>query len=88
MLSYKARRGGVGEPFVEGKTGSDLHRKSGRLMRLVRTIDRARNWYREHISDSKSGHIVRHVEEPLSEHVGRGAARRSVEHGDSAANKE
>jgi DNA-directed RNA polymerase subunit RPC12/RpoP len=76
MLALKARHAGGGRPFVEGKIGSDLHRRSGRWMRLERIIDRGRDWYREHISDRETGEVVCHVEEPLSEHRGHGAAKR------------
>ena len=75
-LSFKARRAGRGRPFTEGKVADDLHRKSGRWLRLERIIDRARDWYREIISDRQTGEVIHHVEEPLSEHTGHGAARR------------
>lgn len=45
-------------------------------MRLERIVDRARNWYREHISDRRTGEVVRHVEEKLSDRVGHGSANR------------
>jgi hypothetical protein len=76
MLQYRGRRGGIGRPFVEGKVGSDFQRSTGRWVRLERAIDRARDWYRERISDPKTGEVIRHVEQPLSEHRGHGAARR------------
>lgn len=79
MLSFKGRHAGGGRPFVEGKVGSDLHRKSGRWMRLERIIDRAKDWYREHISDRATGDVIRHAEEPLSQHRGHGAAKKRVE---------
>lgn len=31
-LDFKARRQGKGKPFVEGKGGEDLHRKTGKWM--------------------------------------------------------
>ena len=74
-LSFKARKAGRARPFAEGKVGDDLHRKSGRWFRLERVVDRARNWYLEIISDRTTGEVIRHVEEPLSEHTGHGAAR-------------
>jgi len=76
MLGFKARHPGVGRPFVEGKVGDDVHRKTGRWMRLERIIDRARDWYREHISDRTTAEVVRHVEEPLSHHQDHGSAKR------------
>ncbi len=79
MLSYKGRRGGKGRPFVEGRVGGELQRSTGRWLRLERVIDRARDWYREHISDPRTGEVVRHVEEPLTQHHGHGAAKRRPE---------
>jgi len=76
MLSFKARRIRSGRPFAEGKVGNDLHRKSGRWFRLERIIDHARDWYREIISDRRTGKVIHHVDEPLSKHIGHGAARR------------
>lgn len=84
-LSFKARNAGRGRPSVEGMVCDDLHRKSGHWFRLERVIDRARDWYRELISDRRTGKVIRHFEEPLSKHIGHGTARRSAgenDHGD------
>jgi hypothetical protein len=83
MLSLKTRTAGRGGPLVEAKVGDDLHRKSGRWRRLERIIDHARNWYREFIGDPRTGEVIRHVEEPLSRHIGHGAARRPAAEKDS-----
>jgi len=80
-LSFKARHAGSGRPFAAGKIGDDLHRKSGRWFRLERIVDRARDWYREIISDQRTGEVIRHVEEPLSKHICHGAARRPTGNG-------
>jgi hypothetical protein len=75
-LAFKARRQQGGKAFVEGKVASELHRDSGKFVRVERIIDRAKNWYREHISDRGTGDVIHHVEEPLSQHQGHGAAKR------------
>jgi hypothetical protein len=56
--------------------GDDLHQASGTWSKLYRLIDRRRKppWYSEHIV-SEASDVVRFVEEPLSEHQGRGSAR-------------
>lgn len=77
-LSFKAHQAGRGRPFAEGKVGDDLHGKSGRWFRLERIIDRARDWYREIVSDRLTGEVIHHIEEPLSKHIGHGAAHRSI----------
>lgn len=74
-LRVKARGGAGGRPFMEQVAGSDLHRKTGIWMRIERVIDRARDWYRERITNPKTGEIVHECEEPLSQHRGHGAAK-------------
>jgi len=76
MLRLKGRRAKGGKPFIEQKVGDDLHRKSGRWMRLERLIDRVKNWYREIVKDRETGEILDRCEEPLDQHRGHGAANR------------
>jgi hypothetical protein len=68
MLGLKGRHATGGRPFIEQKVGDDFHRKSGRWMRLERSIDREKNWYKEIITDPETGKIVHECEEPLSAH--------------------
>ena len=75
-LGYKAKSQGKGKPYVEGRTGDDLHRKTGKWMLLERVIDRAKNWYKELITDPETGKVVRHCEEPLTDHRDRGSAKK------------
>jgi len=75
-LGFKAKKQGVGKPYLEGRTGDNLHHKTGKWMLLERVIDRAKNWYKELISDPETGKVVRHCEEPLSDHRDRGSARK------------
>lgn len=77
LFKFKARHQAGGKPFAWGTVGSDLYRKTGQWMRLERFFDRINDWYREHISVRESGVVVRHVEEPLSQHRGHGSARQS-----------
>jgi hypothetical protein len=74
-LGYKAKSQGKGKPYVEGKAGHDLHRKTGRWMHLQRIVDRARNWYTEVVTDPETGKVVHRCEEQLSEHRGHGSAK-------------
>jgi hypothetical protein len=74
-LAFKARRSGGGRPFAEGFVGDSLHRLTEVWNRVERYIRRDINWYREHISDLRTGQVIRHVEHPLSEHKGHGADR-------------
>jgi predicted RNA-binding Zn-ribbon protein involved in translation (DUF1610 family) len=75
-FGFKAKRQGRGKPYIEGKSGDDLHRKTGKWMHLVRVIDRARNWYTERIIDPETGTVIRNCEEPLTDHRERGSAKK------------
>jgi len=63
--------------FQETWTGDSYHRNSGTWRRLTRLVDRAKNWYFEHIT-AADGTVVVHQEHPLSEHQGHGVAKRKV----------
>jgi hypothetical protein len=76
-LNLKARHGDVGEvkPYREQTSGDELHRDSGEWRRVSRVVDREHDRYTERIVDA-AGNVVRDVDEPLSEHRDRGAAKR------------
>ncbi|MBI3573584.1 zinc ribbon domain-containing protein [Candidatus Kaiserbacteria bacterium] len=78
-LGYKAKSQGKGKPYVEGRTGDDLHRKTGKWMLLERVIDRAKNWYKELITDPETDAVVRHCEEPLADHRDHSSAKKKSE---------
>ena len=72
----KARHSGEKQPFMEQIIGDDLHRKSGRWMKLYRLIDRtAKKWYYKRIVDPMTGRVVHECSEPLTEHRGHGSAK-------------
>src|SRR5204863_9452519 len=75
FLRGRALHPGLRKWFAQIENGSSFFRKTGRWYRLERLVDRARNWYREHITDSETSRVVRHVEEPLTDHTGRGSAK-------------
>jgi hypothetical protein len=76
-LATKARHGDVGKvkPHREAFTGFDYHRDTQEWRQVSRVVDREGDRYTERIVDA-AGNVVRDVDEPLSEHRGRGAARR------------
>jgi hypothetical protein len=80
-IRIKARHGQVGDvkPFHEQTSADDYHRDSKEWRRVSRVIDRENDRYNdrynERITDA-AGNVVREVDEPLSEHRGRGAAKR------------
>jgi phage FluMu protein Com len=75
-LQAKARHGETGRPFLELITGHELSRKLGRWVEKIRLIDREKDHYLEKIVDPDTGEIIRHCEEPLSQHQGHGDARK------------
>lgn len=75
MLGIKSRRKGEKKPYVEMKSGDDLHRKTGRWSKLTRHIDREKNHYHERITDAETGDVIHETDEPLSEHTGHGSAK-------------
>lgn len=77
QLGLKARSPGERKPFFEQRTGDDLFRKARRWMVLNRIIDRRRNRYFESVEDPETGAVLRHVDEKLTDHRGRGSARQT-----------
>jgi PHP family Zn ribbon phosphoesterase len=67
------------KPIYELVTGDDLHRNSDQWNHLTREIDRLNNRYKEVILNPTTGEVIRSVDEPLTEHTGRGSAKPKVE---------
>lgn len=62
--------------FIETFSGSELSRSLQRFMHKVRIIDRDNDRYLEKVVDPETGEVLRDVDEPLSEHQGRGSAKK------------
>jgi hypothetical protein len=72
-------RPGYKRPIGEGVSGKpDVHRKTGRLSLIDRSIDRLNDRYDERIVDAETGDVVHEAHEPLSEHRGHGGAPRDA----------
>jgi hypothetical protein len=57
--------------------GGDVYSHSlGRMVRIQRIIDRRRDLYYERVFDPETREVLREIEEPLSQHTGRGSAKR------------
>jgi hypothetical protein len=74
LVGLKGKRPGQKRPFLEAKQGDELYRVTGEWHRLQRVVDRDAGRYFEHIEDER-GQVVRHVEQPLRDHQGRGSAK-------------
>ena len=78
----KQKRPGHKKPIYESVSGDDLHRATGQWNKLTREIDRENNLYKEVITNPESGDVLRHCEEPLTDHFGRGSAKPKSSEGD------
>ena len=76
QLKHKAKHGGKGKPFIEGKSGDDLHKKSGKWMQREMTVNREKDQYKEVVTDPQTGEVIHHCEEPLSKHQYHGSAKK------------
>ena len=72
VRTLKAEHAAGGRPYLEFKKGADLHRATNTWSELLRVLDRADDRYVERII-AEDGSVIRDVDEPLSEHRGRGA---------------
>ncbi len=77
-LAYKAKRpgfksSGKSRPFLEGFSGDDQS-NDGTWAKVIRVIDRLTNRYRERVT-LEDGTVPRDVDEPLTDHFGRGSAK-------------
>ena len=77
-LKLKARHGEPGQvkPFLQLQIGDDLHRDTGEWNYREKIEDRENDRYLEHIVNRKTGEVIHHCEEPLSQHQGHGSAKR------------
>jgi hypothetical protein len=57
------------------QTGSQWSVSREKFVDKVRDIDRDADTYYERVVDPETGEVLRHCEEPLSEHFGRGSAK-------------
>lgn len=58
------------------QTGDDFHRDTRTWRKLIRVIDWGKNWYSEKIIDEKGATVFREIDEPLTDHTGRGSAKK------------
>ena len=78
QVAMKGRHSGEKKPYVEQVDGDDLQRSTGRWMKKSRTIDRDGDRYTEKVVDPETGEVLRDVDEPLTQHRGRGSAKKAT----------
>ena len=74
-LGYKHKRPGIKKFLAKGFTGHVWSIKPREMVHKTMLIDRENDRYSEHVK-RLNGEVLRHVDEPLSAHRGRGSARR------------
>lgn len=60
-------------------SGIEHSHKYGKLVRVVRTIDKDNDLYREQVIDLETAEVLHECQEPLSKHVGHGTAKSRCE---------
>lgn len=76
------KQGASGRPAQHFQSRDDFKHSSQEWVRLERLINREDDRYYEKIVD-KNGNVIREVDEPLSQHRGRGAAKNRHTEGDT-----
>ena len=75
MRASVVKKPGEKRSPVESVKGAFLSRAIGRWVHVHRIIDRRRNRYYEKVLDVEAREVLREVDEPLTEHRGRGDAK-------------
>lgn len=73
-LSYRHRSPGTGRWLTERVEGASFYKATGVWHTLSRLIDRIAGRYKERVVNEK-GEVIREIDDPLSEHRGRGSAK-------------
>ena len=61
---------------MEETTGKDWSESLGRFVTKHRRIDRENDRYFERVIDDKTGDVLHECDQPLSEHIDRGSAKK------------
>jgi hypothetical protein len=78
LMEFRQRGRGRHRYSYESRSGPLWRSDGGGWVRISRVIDRQGNRYFEHVEDRNTGDVLRHIDQPLSSHVGRGSARRPI----------
>ena len=78
-MRMKGRHAGKSRPHFDARSGANYYRRDNEWHHLYRLIDRENDRYVETIKRHSTGEIIKHVDEPLSEHIGHGSAKQRNE---------
>ena len=56
-------------------SGDEKRKDNDTWVNKERVIDRDKDFYKEKVTDLKTGKVLRDIEEPLSKHINRGSAK-------------
>lgn len=68
----KSRKKGLRK---ESKDGASFSYDRKRFMQLNQLVDHETKRYVKTVIDPKTGEVIRHIDEPLQDHTGRGSAK-------------
>jgi len=72
--SGKSRKKGLRK---ESKDGASFSHDRQRFVQINQLVDHENKRYVKIVTDPKTGEVIRHVDEPLPDHTGRGSAKDS-----------
>ena len=72
---FKRCKSGGSKFSIDDRSGPSYFWRGNEWHHLQRTIDRENNRYSETVRVLSTGELIRHVDEPLSEHFGRGGSK-------------
>lgn len=73
MIVQKHKTPNKKKPLSEITSGHDFHRDSGTWRIIERILDRGKNWYKETITDLRTGKLLHFQSHPLDQHIGHGS---------------
>ncbi|WP_133635565.1 hypothetical protein [Halomonas ventosae] len=80
LVAAKGYKGGLSKRKgirFETKDGDSFSVDRNRFVKLTQIVDHEQNRYFKRVVDSRSGEVIRDVDEPLSDHKGRGSAKKN-----------
>ena len=68
--------GKSGDPVLKIKISDELHKETMEWRQIKMVIDKTNDSYEKTVIDPATDQVLYHNREPLSEHIGRGSAKR------------
>lgn len=81
QTNTKLKIPGSRRPIKEVTSGDEYQRSKGKWAKLDRIIDRENDKYHEKVVDPETGEVYHECNEPLSEHINHGSAKKKADKG-------